>query len=159
MIYIISYILKSFFVKIFHWKIISFSILCFTQIESLTNNDGYFNARLRPQNSNFRNISTQEQLSPKEISIDKIKTNFIMRNDPLEYLDQEKSLEAAEAVLSGNSKVVRKFKLDFFNFVKINGEKYKFSKPFSSKLWFWDQKNSKSKILWIIVLGSGYGIP
>ena len=53
-------------------------------------------------------------MSPKEIPIDKIKTNFIMRNDPLEYLDQEKSLEAAEAVLSGNFKVVRKFKQDFF---------------------------------------------
>ena len=67
-----------------------------------------------------------------------------MQNDPLEYLDQEKSLEAAEAVLSGNFKVVRKFKQDFFfNFVKINGEKYKFSKPFFSKLWFWDQRKTQ----------------
>ena len=114
MIYIISYTLKSFFVKIFHWKIISFSILCFTQIESLTNNDGYFNTRLRPQNSNFRKISTQEPLSPKEIPIDKIKKKFIMRNDQLKYLDKEKSLEAAESFLGGNFKVVRKFKLDFF---------------------------------------------
>ena len=80
----------------------------------MTNNDGYFNTLLRPQNSNFRQISTQEPLPPKEIPIDKIKTNFIMRNDPLEYLDQEKSLEAAEAFLSGNFKVVRKFKQDFF---------------------------------------------
>ena len=58
-----------------------------------------------------------------------------MRNDLLKQLGQEKSLEAAEAVLSGNFKVVRKFKQDFFlNFVKINGEKYKFSKPFFFKI-------------------------
>ena len=37
-----------------------------------------------------------------------------MRNDPLEYLDQAKSLEAAEAFLSEKFKVVRKFKQDFF---------------------------------------------
>ena len=44
----------------------------------------------------FEKISTQEPLPPKQIPVDKIKTNFIMRNDLLKYLGQEKSLKAAE---------------------------------------------------------------
>ena len=104
------------------------------EVESLTNIDGYFNTRLRPQNSvlskylkkeieMISKISTQEPLPPKEISVDKMKTKFIMQNDLLEYLGEEKALEAAEAFLSENFKVVRKFKDDFFLFFKINGEK------------------------------------
>ena len=87
------------------------------EVESLTNIDGYFNTRLRPQNSvlskylkkeieTIRKISTQEPSPPKEIPVEKIKTNFIMRNDLAQYLGQEKALEAAEAFLSENFKVV-----------------------------------------------------
>ena len=104
------------------------------EVESLTNIDGYFNTRLRPQNSvlskylkkeieTIRKISSQEPLPPKEIPVEKIKTNFIIRNDLLKYLGQEKALEAAEAFLSENFEVVRKFQDDFSNFFKINGEK------------------------------------
>ena len=94
------------------------------EVESLTNIDGYFNTRLRPQNSvlskylkkeieMIRKISTQEPLPPKEILVEKMKTKFIIQNDLLEYLGEEKALEAAEAFLSENFKVVRKFKDDF----------------------------------------------
>ena len=97
------------------------------EVESLTNIDGYFNTRLRPQNSvlskylkkeieTIRKISTQEPLPPKEIPVEKIKTNFIMRNDLAQYLGQEKALEAAEGFLSENFKVVRKFQDDIFQF-------------------------------------------